>query len=520
MPLDEYRKDFEESSAPGAAEEFERLLALAITAPEMPLIEGNTIETIAADPARRALQYREVGRFIVRHCHILLSLWDGDASAPKPGGTAEIVQIQRGGRPLTDAESVRASLDGVDIGPFIHIVTPRRNSHSAGLAVATRPWGRELRRDARAAAALHVDAEAWRAFDASIRLTTRFNLDAKRIVSSYAGARKVEKCRADLFDAPDDDALATKAHDYCMKHTPLWREAYAVADALAQDYQSRFFRTWAQLFSLGFLMASALALVGAANETLALYALLSYQALIVASYCLYRFALSRHLQAKFLDYRALCEATRVAIFWRVAGIGRSIGDAYPICQSDELGWVKTSLLSLECLDGGAAKSVAPLDDVRYRICETIWVEGQVRYFTRRAKAHVRVATTHDRWSGAAIFVATVGTALIALAHHFDLDWERSAPLVAAFAPIALALLPAAAAALNAHAEQLGRTAQALQYDRLRSLYRRARELLPRSLEQIGAHAARQVFVELGREALQETASWTSIFRIRPLRPYS
>ena len=76
-----------------------------------------------------------------------------------------------------------------------------------------------------------------------------------------------------------------------------------------------------------------------------------------------------------------------------------------------------------------------------------------------------------------------------------------------------------AATLKAYVEQLGRTAQALQYDRMRSLYERTLRILPSSIDQLGSKAAREVFIELGREAMQETASWTSIFRLRPLRPF-
>jgi hypothetical protein len=54
---------------------------------------------------------------------------------------------------------------------------------------------------------------------------------------------------------------------------------------------------------------------------------------------------------------------------------------------------------------------------------------------------------------------------------------------------------------------------------MRSLYERTLGILPSSIDQLGSKAARAVFTELGREAMHETASWTSIFRPRPLRPF-
>jgi hypothetical protein len=141
MPIAEYRKDHQSGSIPDAEGEFDRLLARAIAAPEMPFVDGNTIETIRTDSARRALQYREAGLFIVRHCQILLSLWDGDESDVRTGGTAEIMRLQREGLPLGSAESVRARIDGTEIRPLVTIVTPRRKSPPGSVAIASSPWG-------------------------------------------------------------------------------------------------------------------------------------------------------------------------------------------------------------------------------------------------------------------------------------------------------------------------------------------------------------------------------------------
>ena len=103
MPFEEYRKDFQFGLTPNALSEFDRLLARAAAAPEMPLLDGATIEALRDDARRRAMQYREAGLYIVRHCQILLALWDGDESDVKTGGTAEIVRRQREGAPLANA---------------------------------------------------------------------------------------------------------------------------------------------------------------------------------------------------------------------------------------------------------------------------------------------------------------------------------------------------------------------------------------------------------------------------------
>src|SRR3954468_7793725 len=125
LPLDEYRRDFEPGIKPGNMAEFDALLAQAIAAPVMPFANGNSLESVSVDSAKRNEQYRAVGLFIAQHCNVLLALWDGDEGTVSPGGTAEVVVFKRDGIPLEVSGSVRASLDASEVGPVIHLVTPR-----------------------------------------------------------------------------------------------------------------------------------------------------------------------------------------------------------------------------------------------------------------------------------------------------------------------------------------------------------------------------------------------------------
>src|SRR6267154_4035970 len=81
------------------------------------------------------------GLFIAQHANVLIALWDGDGSAMRPGGPAEVVAFKRRGIPLDILGSARASLDASEIGPVIHVVTPRQRVTSAAEAVSVRRWG-------------------------------------------------------------------------------------------------------------------------------------------------------------------------------------------------------------------------------------------------------------------------------------------------------------------------------------------------------------------------------------------
>lgn len=91
MPLAEYEKDFTD---PTALAQFRALLARCHHIIEISLASAvdRDIHAISTprDGVFREQQYRNLGRYLVEHAQTMLLLWDGDASAPKPGGTAEV----------------------------------------------------------------------------------------------------------------------------------------------------------------------------------------------------------------------------------------------------------------------------------------------------------------------------------------------------------------------------------------------------------------------------------------------
>src|SRR5215475_4160664 len=144
MPIDEYRRDFEPGLTPGNAAEFDALLAQAIATPVIPFMPGNSLAAVRADDAKRSEQYRAVGLFIVQHASILIALWDGSDGTMAAGGTAEVVAFKRHGIPLAISGSARVSLDASEVGPVIHVVTPRQKETSVASEVSVLPWGRAL----------------------------------------------------------------------------------------------------------------------------------------------------------------------------------------------------------------------------------------------------------------------------------------------------------------------------------------------------------------------------------------
>jgi hypothetical protein len=269
--------------------------------------------------------------------------------------------------------------------------------------------------------------------------------------------------------------------------------------------------------------------------------LIAYSVFYVVIFLVFARARRRRHQERFLDYRALAEALRVAVYWRLVGIGTRpsdvkadavgegpnvdantvgvLADAYPIKQPGELAWVKICLRTLELLD--RAEGVADervLDPVCHRIVRRCWVLGQSIFFRRRGFRHNSVAEMLETWS--TIFLMATAFLLVPLlfaafgegrAFLFGFDLHFAVLLV-------IGLLPGLAAALTGYSERLALQAQARQYDRMRELFERAYELLPERIDADTAALVRTVYRELGIEAMRENAEWVAIYRQRPIQP--
>jgi len=568
MPLDEYRRDFEPGLKPGNMAEFDQLLAQAVAAPVMPFEPGNSLEAVRADGGKRGEQYRAVGLFIAQHCNVLVALWDGDDTNVSAGGTAEVAGFKRDGIPLAVSGSVRASLDASEVGPVVHVVTPREKDTNAADAVSVAPWGRaavrryrggivrrfvrgvaefvasvfgqELR-DARAglSAKQQRELESWETFEALTTLSRNFNREAAALTGSSEGQAQVSNSLRDLFAAAAEKPSVEPAvaQQHAVERAGRWCRLYAVADALARKRQRQFRRDWLHVYALGFVAFLCFALFSL-FELASNFILVAYSLAFVGIFLVFARAYFGNHQVQFLDYRAFAEALRVAIFSKLVGIGLRHADAkaaagppalevstfgavaaaYPIKQPSELAWVKICLHVLELVEAAEPPTIDHnLDPISEAVTREFWVKGQLAFFRRGAARHTRFA---DKLENSALVLLAVSPFLLV-------------PFVIAFTPppanghegllrqvllLVSGLLPGLGTALNGYSDKLALKAQARQYDRMRVLFERALELFPRTIDEQTAPLARSLYAELGAEALKEQAEWVAIYRQRPIEP--
>ena len=570
MPLDEYRRDFEPGLKPGNHAEFEELFAQAIAAPVMPL-QDTSVEALRADPDKRNAQYRALGIFIVQHCHVLLALWDGNEIDPSPGGSAEVVTFKRDGIPLTVGGSPRMSLDACEIGPVIEILTPRMKNTNGTAKIVVRPWGGDVIRRYRGSAiargwqaattfiahflwrekkdggfALSArerqEFASWENFEVLIELSRHFNQDAVLLSKRSDGpARLAQSLDSLLSDSHGDPPDGVDVKKHALDVAPLWCRLHALADALAQQRQAQFKTDWMLLFLAGFIAFLGFAFFthGVFSTPVQIVLLGIYFFSFLAMLILFLRAVRGHHQERYLDYRALAEALRVAVFWKILGIGSryldakanvsgvsdalvadinpvgAIANAYPIQQPSELAWVKMCLRTVERLDKPDPRPSHRIDSAGHAIAKRYWIRGQLEFYRRQGARHNERSESNEAHSSVLLLLSPfvlVPMLLYLLLLRPDYDWLTQEIV------LFLGILPGIAAVLTGYAERLAFNAQARQYDRMRMLFERAYHLLPQEADEETMPLAHGLYHELGIEAMRENAEWVAIYRQRPIRP--
>ncbi len=474
LPLEagEYERDFPDSIA-----EFRALLA-RIPSPlvfAVPLAEGSTGQSVRETSADRVRQYAQVGDFIALHSHLLVALWDGQASEAD-AGTADVVRMKLEGS-HTFRDTGDGALDTQDSGPVYHIRARRDGDPAAAAGDAT--W-------------LYPEEAGEETFRTVCGRIERFNSDAARPRVARAAAQVTDELLAGLNDLQPEERMVAAA--------------FGEADRLAAYYQ----RITHRVLRSTLLLAASLTLTFEVYaEVMSIRALpILYLAIFASITLMYLWQRRTDAQGRYLDYRAVAEGLRVQFYWRLAGLPDSASANYLRKQLDELRWIR------EALRGCA--TTPPRAQPQMERVFADWVRGQTQYFRARTARQEHLMRRIEWASG--IFLAVGLLAALALVVLWP-ALERHAGihhwivLVMGFTPIAAALS-------EAFAEKSALRAQANQYARFATIFQHAETVMARLQSRAQGPerraAERAVVRQLGREALMESGDWVLLLRERPL----
>jgi hypothetical protein len=330
MERKEYEKDF---VAAGSLEKFNALMAAAEGSFELSFMPGLTGEDVG-DPANRAEQYAAAGKYILRHSHVLLALWDGD-QAEKTGGTSQMVRYRLTGYPPLSGPEL-GWLYPPEVGPVYHLVTPREGKPEPADKFAVRRYytgqlyaekeegeekalaGKEKEKEKEAKEQEKREGQAEKIFDLMLRRTASFNRDVENHPPSEA-ARRRSAAGLRPPGVPEEDEA---------------REAL-VARFVAADALARRFRNWRWLLFgalMVFMIPASFFLSGydrpgekSDAQDISRWLFTGSVLAAVAVLCFVRWW---RIEAKFLDYRALAEGWKILYFWRMAGLEEDVSEQY------------------------------------------------------------------------------------------------------------------------------------------------------------------------------------------------
>jgi hypothetical protein len=528
------------------------------------------------DNALRRACYANPGGYIVRNCHTLIALWDGE-EPERPSGTAEIVRFQLEGippklYPWTRDEPL--GFDG-DRGPVLEIRTPRPGGHGDDAVAGTltvrvpsrrnnQPYG-EVIRIRHTARRLSRLGRFWErikhALESSeprkaLREYTQFLSINQKIDDFNREARAIR---------PEDVASSVRYEDRLRRADadaatfPESPVELLISPQLGACYR-QFLRVRETAAHLSGRLSPTFEWIGTALFVLLFFALLTFH--------LYAHPLGIHgepvkhprfllavfggiwvllalivtwvwwvgLDERRLDYRALAEAFRVRRAWARAGIARSVSRTYLGQLRSEVIWIRRALQHLCPPSEYWSESFQALDPKKQadQLQEvlTSWVQGQESQHHKQS----RNEHTRARWFrrggftlailglslfGCLLWPMIVGMSEAEVAESvvgaknrpwLDPSEPRNEILVLGSMLIILGGLIVAICERRGH-EELSK-----QYERIYVLFRSGKHELTAALakEPPDIQRAQEIIVALGQEAVQENAQWLLLRRSKPL----
>ncbi|HEY6449948.1 MAG TPA: hypothetical protein VIX60_04645 [Candidatus Cybelea sp.] len=488
-----YERDF---ASPQSLQEFRALMARSSGCGVVPTADDRHTRAARIPGPARDLRYAAAGAFVVSHSEILIALWDGNEDESL-GGTSQIVRFALQGVPTTYLGGPREALRANETGAVHHITVRRESAKPTGNVAAPAQWRYPEVGNSDTAAVRAAQA----AFLENLRNLERFNRDA--VMGSID--RQLAVSAGYLLTAQQEASLNLPG---MLSYT---RALFAQADALALRC-----RNWTHVSTIAIFSAIGVAAVlfslytNVLTGDAALY--FAFLGLVAGAFGIDLTILSKRMQDRFQDYRALAEGLRVQFYWRLAGIRESVYDHYFARQEGELDWIRNAMRAERF-----RRQAEPTGDMSQESMQALlavvlvqWINGEGAYFSRAVRRE-REFATRIKWGANACLILT-GCAAIALAVTVAEHQFAYHGLLVAFLTLALA----GAGLFTGYAQKRAHQEHARRYRRMAALYDVAGKRVALLLRERDLEAARGVLLQLGREALAETCDWLLLHRERQI----
>jgi hypothetical protein len=491
MARDLYVKDF---NSVNVREKFGFLSSRAAEMYELPLVDGNTIESVSEYGDARDRQYAQLGVFLSAHCHILLALWDGKDN-DKLGGTGQVVRfhhddVMPGCAPESTGSSLIIADDESDL--VYHIVCSRdcENGQPEDPLVAGDYWWFSLDEDEPRSKKLPESHR--RVF----RYTSEFARDAQ------VHADDIRDGAWPLLEEKDRAALPPGLRD--IDHV------FRAADWLAIHYQKRTHFALQATHLLALLMG--LMYVAYSDMLPMRVFLYGFLGFFVLATVIHMFGNRHSWHRKYLDYRTLAEGLRVEFYWAAAGVNsgsksRYTHDSFLQAQDPDLGWIRNVMrvAGTEC-DASNYRDWAGLD---FALREWLGDQdsGQLGYFRRKGDEKVRRFRRTERMAQVAFWVG-FGVIAFFILMSAELEGVLRDPVV-----VLMGIMLLLVGVRQSYGDSIADAELIKQYEFMYRIFSNAK----RRIDATGSDdEKRRILRVLGDAALGEHAQWILMHRERSL----
>mgnify|MGYP001263515663 CR=1 FL=1 len=454
---------------------------------------------LADDPRRHTF----VGAYLVRRCHVLFALWNGDPDE-NASATAHVVRLAREGVPNRYLDAPCRALDAPDAVVIHHLRTPRSGQR--------------------------IDkAFTWTVVeppDCAVPPCPREKTTPLDHLEAFNKA-------AGQLEGKNLQAIVTSRNDLKLKEKDLNKvekriyNAFALADALGIAWQRQSRYVLNAIYALSVLMLVLFAIH--TNVMANIFLFVAYYIAYVVGFIVYKWAAKRRMHHRFVDYRGLAEGLRVQLFFHLSGVRRLAADLYLRKQRAELTWMRQTmrvlelgnsvqtLRELERGDSGlpitALEPCARSTDALPEEVMRCWIENQAAYF-EQSEGRERQKL---RWYQILLAIGFYGGVIVG-ALGLIVEWSQIYPhdsdqLHWGF--MLTGLLPALAALAGSYAYRRGLAQHIQAYWKMGGMFRHAAQRVKKDNLIEKPFAFRELVEELGKEALAENGQWVLHHRDLP-----
>ena len=421
--------------------------------------------------------YAAAGTTIAYYSHLLVAFWDG-LEGNGVGGTAYVVEMRKTGIPDVVKGQLIPYLP--DIGPILHIVTPRtRRPEPDGAFLAIESYPQRFDGDVRSK----------EDYEAALRNLDRFNRDTQ-----CAPVGSLEDLRLRTDDA-------------------------------ANGLQKKYLRSLTSMYIAAIVAGAAQILIVGPQ------AVVWRIGILVIAFLIFWRAHRADYENRYQDYRAIAEGLRVQNAWCCAGLSdRMVDAAYSRMQHSELQWIRMAIRTAYLITRSYEPACEP--SPQHNAC-TAWIQDERQYYKSAAPREKTRLKDIEGFSKVFTFVCIAVTAIAIIvglrsqphppAMLLGFTWlpysawlasHQEALKLLQTTPIALAAM--VALMLRFYGQQRGYTENARRYAHMYNVFDYAQKRLDKTGSGTDGDAA-AILHELGREALIEHADWLVLHRERPFQ---